>query len=501
MTMEAIHIKEESDEPSLVGPKEIRIQKRGAPPSSQEHFRNPFQEEVNRRLTKKATVLVITGFPGIGKTRFLILLFHLRIAANLPTLLVCNKTNAYFYKNGQLGIIPVHKLYSTVFVENIPPSTWCLIDSNDEVVAVPHVIIESKRFIVQTTSPRADHMKYTRKLNQRPQCCVMKPWSLPELIVGLFLQQSPDLKLVSEANVEAFYKRFGGSARNLYRYISEQNAFEVEIDDAARQFDAQVIERILRSADLTTITVPDAVGHMLLSAFPLVDDGDRCLYQIRPPSEAMMVKVLNRLDESEHEARLRMYRICVAVETPGCRMWASHLLDKHFHDFLLKGGIWPLHSFKKPTTIRLNSATHGFKAEEQPEGMFLRCHAGMALTTNETMPPNIATTPSIEFNTSNLPSIGESLLPGVYYRPSHSNHPTFDGLYVDAPGHAFGFQASIRDKHDIKKEGLDWLRNRGITKITYIYVMPAGPWQGPLLHVPVELEDYFDRLLCMRLIV
>jgi hypothetical protein len=125
----------------------------------------------------------------------------------------------------------------------------------------------------------------------------------------------------------------------------------------------------------------------------------------------------------------------------------------------------------------------------------------MALTTNETMPLNIATTPSIEFNTSNPPSIGESLLPGVYYRPSHSNHPTFDGLYVDAPGHAFGFQASIRGKHGIEKEGLDWLRNRGITKITYIYVMPAGLWQGPLLHVPVELEDYFDQLLCMRLIV
>jgi hypothetical protein len=33
---------------------------------------------------------------------------------------MCNKTNAYFYKNGQLGIILVHQLYSTVFVDNIP---------------------------------------------------------------------------------------------------------------------------------------------------------------------------------------------------------------------------------------------------------------------------------------------------------------------------------------------------------------------------------------------
>jgi hypothetical protein len=314
--------------------------------------------------------------------------------------------------------------------------------------------------------------------------------------VSLSLQRRPNLKRVSEANVKAFYERFGGSARNLYRNIFEQNAFEAKIDHAAREFDTQVIEKILQSVNLTTINVPDAVD-MLLSAFPLVDDGDRCLYQIRPYSDAMMVKVLKRLDESEQEARLCMYRICVAVETPGCRRWASHLFNKHFQDFLLKGGIWPLYSFKKSTTVRSNTATNGWKAEEQSEGMFLRCHAGMKLTTDKTMPQNIATTQSIELNTSNPPSIGEPLIQGVYYRPSHSNHPTFDGLYADAP--AFGFQASIRDKHDIK-EGLDWLRDRGITKITYIYVMPAGPWQGPLLHVPVELEDYFDQLFCMQLI-
>jgi hypothetical protein len=68
---ESIHIKE--DEPSLVGPQEICIQKRGAPLSSQEHFRNPFQEDVNRRLTNEATVLVITGFTGIGTSPFSII--------------------------------------------------------------------------------------------------------------------------------------------------------------------------------------------------------------------------------------------------------------------------------------------------------------------------------------------------------------------------------------------------------------------------------------------
>ncbi|KAJ7145413.1 hypothetical protein C8R43DRAFT_1012709 [Mycena crocata] len=238
-----------------VNPREIRVQKRVPSPSSQP-FRNPFQEDVHRHLTSEDTALVITGLPGIGKTRFLVLLFHLRVAANLPTLFMANKSTAYFYKNHQLGAIT--GFGPTVFADNIPPSTWCLIDTNDELVTIPRSIIDSGRFIVQTASPRAEHMKYTRKLSKPHQCCVMKPWSLAELVAGLSLQ--PHLHRVSETNVKAFYDRFGGAARILYRNVFDPKAFEAQVDDAARAFDGRVIEDILRTPDIAGIDVPGGRG-------------------------------------------------------------------------------------------------------------------------------------------------------------------------------------------------------------------------------------------------
>jgi hypothetical protein len=112
-----------------------------------------------------------------GKTCFLALLFHLRVAANLPTLYMSDEVSMILYKNRKLG--ELQNTSSITLLLNMPEETWCLIDSN-----VPGFIENTQFFIVQATSPRQKRMEYVKKLHGDSQLCLMSPWSLRELIMG-----------------------------------------------------------------------------------------------------------------------------------------------------------------------------------------------------------------------------------------------------------------------------------------------------------------------------
>ncbi|KAJ7476136.1 hypothetical protein FB451DRAFT_268202 [Mycena latifolia] len=465
------------EEPDLTLPLHLRIKQRPVSLSDLETYPNPFELPKYRNLYNVAGAIIITGLPGIGKTRFLGLLFHLRVAAGLPTLYMSEDRGAMVYKNGQLGEILNP---STIrLIQNLSPDTWCLVDSNVSFPTVPGVVQQSSRFIVHASSPGANRLKYATKIEGRSQFCLMKPWTLSELIMGSSLQ--PFAAPLSEQKIEAFYKKFGGSARNVFKDGGDPDAFERAIDTAAARMNAADIERALLS-DITTLTVPDHV-HMLLSAFPVTDD-DRRQYQIRSPSAAMSAKVLKRLNAS---ARLRLYRICVGVKTAGCRAWTAHLFDQHCYDFLLMGGTWPLHAIEKPAGTR------------QESGSFLRADKEMSIAATGDQPQQPATVTSITFDKDRELGVGQSLLLGVYYRPTPKSIATFDGFYLDKPGHALAFQASLAQEHDVNAEGLDWFVARGITKITYIYVTPANLEGCPSLKVPVARENMFDKIYHMRL--
>jgi hypothetical protein len=114
-----------------------------------------------------------------GKTTFLKYLFHLRAAANLPTIYMTNERIAIVYKNGCIGVIE-----ASVFLNNMPDSTWALIDSNANLATIPQDIIDIGFFVVQAASPRKDRMRAALKLNAKPQICVMQPFTPWELVIA-----------------------------------------------------------------------------------------------------------------------------------------------------------------------------------------------------------------------------------------------------------------------------------------------------------------------------
>ncbi|KAJ7248171.1 hypothetical protein B0H12DRAFT_1072766 [Mycena haematopus] len=173
----------------------------------------------------------------LGKTSFLALMFHLRVAADLPTLHMATKDSARIYKNGRLG--ELRNPTDVDLTRNMPPGTWCLVDSNPNLPDVPGAILESQMFIVQATSPRGDSMAHAKK--RRSQICLMQPWSLEELIIGSSLQESR----TAEAEIKFFFERFGGSARDVFLHAGDPDAFERDVDAAASELGADEIESLI----------------------------------------------------------------------------------------------------------------------------------------------------------------------------------------------------------------------------------------------------------------
>ena len=194
-------IKEEpmDDDDTLIPPEQLRI-KTSVNLSDVETYPNPFNLAENRGLFMPGCAVIITGLPGIGwlvfchqvlliesvsgKTRFLCLLFYLRVAANLPTLYMSQGDNAIVYKDSGFGWLQPPNLNWMSLKDNMPENTWCLVDSNKSLNRVPPAVIQSGLFIIQAASPREDRMKYVKGLDGTFQFCLLRDWTLAELIVG-----------------------------------------------------------------------------------------------------------------------------------------------------------------------------------------------------------------------------------------------------------------------------------------------------------------------------
>ncbi|KAJ6543320.1 hypothetical protein B0H10DRAFT_1377272 [Mycena sp. CBHHK59/15] len=106
-----------------------------------ENYPNPFALPQYQNLYHKSGAIIITGLPGIGKASFLALLFHLRVARNLPTLYMATEDSAKIFKNRQLG--ELRNPTDVDLTDNLPPETWCLIDSNSHLTTVPGAVQEA----------------------------------------------------------------------------------------------------------------------------------------------------------------------------------------------------------------------------------------------------------------------------------------------------------------------------------------------------------------------
>ncbi|KAJ7272610.1 hypothetical protein B0H12DRAFT_588297 [Mycena haematopus] len=494
------NIKQEETEPEIdpTSPEALLIPPREVPWTMLSEYQNPFENLKFQKLYRREGLVTVIGCPGIGKTMFLRVIFRLRMAANLPTIFMDSATKALIYKNGKLSVLNSPQIYT--LRANAPDDTWFLIDSSNELVGIPLDVLKTRFFIIQAASPRPEHLRYTYKLsgNSLHQFCFMKPWSLLELIAGADLLNE-DVR-PQQAQINGFFVAYGGSARNVFSYAGDLEYFEAMVDVRARELERGSVEKIIRNP-IPHIEIPDDIGHVLLSAFPLGEDQDRRFFQIRPPCESMYRRVLKAVDDVEADARLSLYRTCERVDTPGCQMWAAYLYDSFFQDYLVKGGSRPLRIFKKTLlNAKEGAGTHEWIADENECGKYFKVDDGMDVVSSTDLLWLPAAAQHLVMNKEQEPVTGETLQPKVYYRPTRRNFPTFDDFYVfcHEQEHALCMQTSLEVRHTANKQGLQWLRDRGIKKVTYIYITP-GRVNAPIVTVPVEFEDMLINVYHMVL--
>ncbi|KAJ7721552.1 hypothetical protein DFH07DRAFT_857710 [Mycena maculata] len=406
-------------------------------------YPNPFVGKAH--VFQPQGLLVITGLPGIvrlpslllssllndpntGKTMFLALIFHLRMAANLPTLHMVTESYATVYVHGAVWTVSADALPNAFGMKWIPDETWCLLDCNTRSRNIPGTFVQASRYIVIAASPRGENLLATKDFTTHARHAYL---------------DSGDKRKVAD-----FEERINRAALKLSK------------------IDKDIIRSSLTASAMNnfTLVIPDEVCHMLLSIFP-TDDQDRTVFTVKSPSEAMTDKALAILAHDLPTARQEFFQFCVGVQNAAARGWSATLFNRFYHDILIAGGVWLLNAMKQGTEGSKNT---WWEVDESTA--FLLC-ADKELCIHNTN--NTLDHEPVSLNSVRLPE-GENrpAMPGVYYIPDRQNFPTFDSFYIDKPGHAFGFQASITLDGHIKPSGVEWLQTHGIVEITYILITP-----------------------------
>ncbi|KAJ7217218.1 hypothetical protein GGX14DRAFT_440784 [Mycena pura] len=454
-------------------------------------YPNPFEGEGNSFRCE--TGVVIAGFPGIGKTTCLRYMFHLRAAANLPTIYMSSKRRAIVYKNGCLGNIEAVDL-ARVFLENMPYSTWALVDSNDNLATIPQTIIDLGFFVVQAASPRRDRMRAALKLdNGGAQICVMEPFTAWELVIAQSLRNDRGNggKLPpSERQLVEFHERFGGSPRCASGDALQQDEFDKKIDSIKpKPKDLRELIFYSTSVGLREGSIPNETAHLLVSVFPLTN-ADRRQFRIGPPSHNIYLKLEDQLKITEEVARRELFETCVQANTPGSMSLAGEMLGQHFHDVITPGGMWNLRRLGAEGD-KTKALTRTYTVENGICNVALKVDQTMEIVPSDTgsQVPECISVPTQIWGKQrdDEPS---KLNVGIYYHPTRRNFPGADSFYILEPGHVLLFQASVKAApHGLTEEAVDWFEARGITKFTYIFVSP--PKCKPQVQLPPAHEDKF----------
>ncbi|KAJ7778492.1 hypothetical protein B0H16DRAFT_1879120 [Mycena metata] len=434
-------------------------------------YPNPFVGKGH--LCQRQRLLIISGLPGIGKTLFLSLIFHLRVAANLPTLYMLSEKQAIFVVDHVAWLVPRSAYTYASATGWIPDNVWCLLDSTPELRYIPQM---NGRHMVWAASPRDVKLQTTKDFIT--QSCVMRPWSLQELQDGHQFQVGVTTPLEPDT-LANFFERYGGSARHAYRDGGDKVkmlAFENKINEEARRLSKLANYEVrwpftafsIDSASIASPTNPDDVSHMLLSIFPY-DDHDRCNFITGSPSTAMAWKALAILANDLPTARREFSEMRERKQNEGSRFWTAMLFRHFFHEVICAGGEWVLQPMKRQQDGPNDAWC---EIDESGGDYFFRADKELSTRgTNDALNHESGSVPCVRLSTAEEDL---DVNPNVYYVPDREKSPAFDGFYIDKPGHAFVFQASLTlDGHEIKPPGIEWLKAHGIDEIAYVLVTPA----------------------------
>ena len=443
--------------------------------------------EYTQFITKIQTFLISFA----GKSLWLVILLILRLHARLPTIYQSTVDYAYIFNDE--GVFKLNcgshgepDWYELGRQTTLPPTTWALIDSNQDLVGVP-LAYYNRLFVVQAASPRHDCFAWRDKASHYAALYIMQPWNITELLQGygcLNIQHSSYNILLtlttcsrtlqryvfSEEHLVAFFDRFGPLTRSVYvnapidvyEDILCSRIGNMEYEDIGEMF------RQARGLDLSRIEV----SHQLT----LISAGKyRNIANVTIPTRHIYHLLMeNCSDGLTRQAASRLYEIFIRNRT---RSAVGYMLDENYHEVLCKGGQWRISSMKgsKPGP----KFTHWTFQGEEPD-MYLRLgFEGNLITFNTCQLPDSTTysaLPIIEYAQGSHLSLTDG-----YYRPSSPSAQTMDSFIYEASSKtATIFQATVETRPSVKEGGIVWLQRLGVQKFRFIVVTaPEGTLDFP----------------------
>ena len=420
----------------------------------------------------------------VGKTAFLYVLLVLRLQARLPTIYQSRKTHLYYFADNGVFQIHLPGLVATDFKSQLHPSTWCLIDSNQSLDAVPVFIQDLDLFIVQASSPRPHCFAWMNKATGPVLRYFMKSWTLSELLVGYVtrtlisepfvipLSRALQRKVCSEAQIEFFSNRYGTSARSVYRHASRPSDYDIALLEMLSPITYEKMDSLIRQSSALDLSGP--IPHQIILLSP---GSSRSAFESTFPTRYIYEKLRDKLSNHKLEAVARLYDIF--VRNPKTKVPAGFMLEDAVNDVFFRGGEWSLVNMMKS-----NRAGPKYTHWKDPKGptspQYL--HLGymgrhIAIDTN----PNPVGTVYVPLPLVHFLTGAQLQLKDGYYYPSSRSQETFDAfIYESATTTATIFQVTTSKTHSVKEGGIKWLRDLGVQNFRYIAVStPDTPLDLP----------------------
>jgi hypothetical protein len=419
--------------------------------------------------------IIATSSISVGKTALLYVLLVLRLQAQLPTIYQSRDSHLYYFADDGVSLINLASSpIATNFKSQFHQSTWCLIDSNQNLDTVPVFIQDLDLFIVQASSPRPHRYAWIDKATRPVLRYFMKSWTLPELLVGYvtyLLISEPFViplsrvlqdEVCSEAQIEFFSTRYGTSARSVYTNASHPLNYETSLLEKMARITYKGMAKLFREA--SPLDLAGAVSHQLVAISP---GATRNAFESTFPTRYVYEKFRDSLSTHKLEAVARLYDIF--VRNPNTKVPAGFMLEDDVNDVFFRGGEWSLVPMMKS-----NRTGPKYTHWKDPNGpitpQYLHLgYLGHHIAIDTT--PHPAGTVYVALPLKRFLPGGPLQLVDGYYYPSSRSQETFDAfIYESASKTATVLQVTTAKTHSVKEGGVKWLQGLGVERFRYIAV-------------------------------
>lgn len=261
---------------------------------------------------------------------------------------------------------------------------------------------------------------------------------------------------LDETQLANFHNLYGGSARDAYSFAYRPMDYELRVAQEMHRLQTSSIQDALI---LEPSSFPQSTNHLILSYLP-VDDRKRTVWKIDSPSPHLH----NRLRVLGSNPKQKWFNLLLKTSTPGSKAEVAHMFDAFYHNRIIRGGAWTLRRRKVLIADR-----KGIRIADRKPWSILSLSPVPTCSSCDEWPFQV----------------------GMYY---HVTQHKF-AFFVDGIGHAILFQAR-------RNEPKAWLEERGIHKVTCVYVTPKEEEEkeeGGEVLLPLEDSGFYDAVYCMHL--